>query len=69
MKPKLIPGNQKIPEQHTWKLHKTTKNSRIWHYTYTLESTDVQVQNILPGKNHYSVTKIVTAQWLQYYIA
>ena len=66
MKPKVIPGN---PEQHTWKLHKTTKNSHIGHCTYTLESTAVKVRNILPGKYHYIVTKTVTAGWLQHYVA
>jgi len=25
MKPKVVPGNQKIPEQHIWKLHTTAK--------------------------------------------
>jgi len=35
MKPEVIPGNQKIPEQHTWKTHKTKKSSHTGHCTYT----------------------------------
>jgi len=30
MKPKVIPGNQKTPQQHTWKIHKTTKKQPYW---------------------------------------
>jgi hypothetical protein len=69
MTPKVIPGDQNIPEQHTWKLHKTTNNGHIGRCTCPWESADVTVQNILPTKYHYIVTNIVTAGCLQHYIA
>jgi hypothetical protein len=67
MKHKVIPGNQK-PEQHTWKLYKTTKIAILGTTHILGESSDVKVQNILSGKYHYIVTKTVTAGWLEHYI-